>query len=469
MKTGLRRYIKFAFPILIAGSGYLGYEALLLRMEAAAFQSGRYDEAARLIGPVALMRRSLNEQLRAQLAELDAKNAPAPLALLAKLHDLAPDPAIAGRLATARLLAAPIEALTLGELEFTHAPTPAPPEPPFRAVPIPGKQTPWGALCRLALRAPDGAWEDFGEGFAGPLGASYALSGDQRSVLVADDAGIERWDLGTGKMETLKTIGAPQFVAERPRSRELAYTVAGEAGDALYLLAEGESRRLYPLEGQPPLPWLGFGWAPDGRSLWVSWEDEAAGGADAATHMVWLSAAGEVLLEATLDAPVDELAPRWLPSPDGRRMVLTAAGGAWLWTDGTPKGPRKGPEGPEPLRVPLPAPVALDDGGDWLGWSPDGSKLAALDGSTLRVVDAAEPARQTARTYPEWPAAFMAGTFTWRGDRLSLVGRAADRADADRHGEADADRHGEADGPYRDVTITVPLALSAASASREDR
>jgi hypothetical protein len=437
MKTGLRRYIKLAFPILIAGSGYLGYEAVLLRMEAAAFQSGHYDEAARLIGPVALMRRSLSEQLRAQLAELDARQAPAPLALLEKLHDLAPDPAIAGRLATARLLTAPADALALqpAEIAFAAAPAPALSEPPFRAVPIPGKQTPWGALCRLALRTPDGAWQDFGEGFAGPLGASYALTADQRTVLVAGETGVERWELATGHMETLATVGAPQFVAARPRSAELAYSVADAAGDALYVLAGGESRRLYPLEGQPPLPWLGFGWAPDGRSLWVSWEEEAAGEAPAATHMVWLSAAGEVLLEATLDAPIDELAPSWLPAPDGKRVVLCAAGGAWLWTHGAT------------------APTALDDTGDWLGWSPDGSKLVALDGATLRVVEAAEPARQSARTYPEWPAAFVPGRFEWRGDRLSLVGRAADRAE----------------GPYRDVTLTVPLTLSAASASREAR
>jgi hypothetical protein len=453
MKTGLRRYIKLAFPILIAASGYLGYEAVLLRMEAAAFQSGHYDEAARLIGPVALMRRSLSEQLRAQLAELDAKGAPAPVALLAKLHDLAPDPAIAGRLAVARLLAAPAEALILqpAEIRFAVDPAPALPEPPFKAVPVPGKQTPWGALCRLALRTPDGAWQDFGEGFAGPLGASYALSDDQRTVLVAGETGIgsavtgvigsavtgviERWELATGHMAALETVGAPQFVAARPHSAELTYTVAGEAGDALYVLADGESRRLYPLEGQPPLPWLGFGWAPDGRSLWVSWEEEAAGEAPAATHLVWLSAAGEVLLEATLDAPIDELAPSWLPSPAGSRMLLAAGGGAWLWTVGET------------------APAPLDDAGDWLGWSPDGSKLVALEGATLRVVDAAEPARHTARTYAAWPAAFVPGRFAWLGDRLSLVGRAADRAE----------------GPYRDVTIAVPLSLSAASASREAR
>jgi hypothetical protein len=175
----------------------------------------------------------------------------------------------------------------------------------------------------------------------------------------------------------------------------------------------------------------------------VSWEEEAADGAPAATHMVWLSAAGEVLLEATLDAPIDELAPAWLPAPDGKQMVLSAAGGAWLWTAGAV------------------APTALDDTGDWLGWSPDSSKLVTLDGATLRVVDAADPTQQCARTYPEWPAAFVPGRFAWRGDRLSLVGRAADRASADRHGEAD--------GPYRDVTISVPIALSAASASREAR
>jgi hypothetical protein len=450
MKTGLRRYIKLAFPILIAASGYLGYEALLLRMEAAAFQSGHYEEAARLIGPVALMRRSLSEQLRAQLTELDARSAPAPLALLAKLHDLAPDPAIAERLAAARLLAAPADALALQAFVMRETAAPEPAEPPFRAAPVPGKQTPWGALCRLALRAPDGAWQDFGEGFTGPLGSSYALSDDQRTVLVAGDTGIERWDLGTGRMDALATVGAPQFVAARPHSAELAYTVAGEAGDALYVLEGGESRRLYPLEGQPPLPWLGFGWAPDGRSLWVSWEDD---GDAEETHLVWLSAAGEVLMEATLDAPISALEPAWLASPDGRKMLLAAGGGAWLWTDGTP------------------APSPIDQAGTWLGWSPDGSKLAALDGQTLHVRDAAEPARRTERTYPDWPATFTPGPagFAWRGDRLSLAGRAADRADADRHGEADADRHGEADGPYRDVTIDVSLSLSAASASRAAR
>lgn len=442
MKTGLRRYIKLAFPILIAASGYLGYEALLLRMEAAAFQSGHYEEAARLIGPVALMRRSLSEQLRAQLAELDARSAPAPVALLTKLHDLAPDPAIAERLATARLLAAPADALALQAFVLRETAAPEPAEPPFRAVPVPGKQTPWGALCRLSLRAPDGAWQDFGEGFSGPLGASYALSDDQRTVLVAGDTGIgsavtgviERWDLGTGRMDAIATVGAPQFVAARPHSAALAYTVAGEAGDALYVLEAGESRRLYPLEGQPPLPWLGFGWAPDGRSLWVSWEDD---GDAEETHLVWLSAAGEVLMEATLDAPVAALEPAWLPAPDGRKMLLAAAGGAWLWTDGSP------------------APSPIDQAGTWLGWSPDGSKLAALDGQTLHVRDAAEPARRTARTYPDWPAAFAPGPagFTWRGDRLSLAGHVADRPG----------------GPSRDVTIDVPLVLSAASASRAAR
>lgn len=436
------RPLTLALPFLLGITGYIGYEGFLIRQEAAAFRSGRYDDAARLAEPVALMRRTLAEQLRTQLAELESQGAgPDPLPLLEKLHALSPDPALASRLALARLLASPADALAIEGAAMAF-PAPglsrpeAPPEPLFRAEPLPAKQTAWGGWCRLSHQAPDGTWRELGEGFDGPLGASFELAADGQALLVAGDEAIERWDLATGHVETLPTTGSPQFVTAQPQGDRLAYTVAGEAGDALYVWEDGKSRQVYPPADATWLPWLGVQWAPDGASLIAMWEQDQPN-AEPASRLAWLSAEGAVLLEATLAVPLADLDPRWQASPDGRRMLLAAGEGAWAWTRGEA------------------APVVLGDLGDPLGWSPDGQKVAGLDGPELVILDVAAPERQTRATVSGLPAVFepRAGGFAWTGDRLKVPGRAADQEN----------------GPYREAVLTAGLAISPATAPPANR
>lgn len=439
----MRRALKISLSVLVAVTGYLGFEGVLLRQEAAAFRDGRYEEAARLVGPVSVLRRTLTEQLREQLMELDHQGAIAPqLPLLEKLNALAPDPELADRLATTRLLTAPADQLAFKEAKVTYAADapapaeqmgPAQPESPnayFKATEVPGKETPFGALQRLAHRAPDGTWLEMGEGFDGPLGASFELQDDGTTLYNAGDAGIERWDLTSDQMTELATVGAPQFVSAQPHGTALAYTVASDAGDALYVLEDGKSRRVYPAEGAPLSPWLGFSWAPDGRSLLAKWQDESATGSGA-THLVWLKPDGALLMEATLADSLTELEPDWLASPDGKRMLLCAGDGAWVWTAGTAE------------------PVPLPRLGQVLGWSPDGRLLAGLDGNSVFVLEADHPERRADHELPGLPPVFLdqPEKFEWRRDRLHFAGRA---------GAKDT-------GPFQAATVDLTLTLKQQS------
>lgn len=427
----MRRALKISLSVLVAATGYLGFEGVLLRQEAAAFRDGRYEDAARLVGPVSVLRRTLTEQLREQLMELDHRGAIAPqLPLLEKLNALAPDPELADRLATTRLLAAPADQLAFQEAKVTYAAdVPEPAESPnayFKATEVPGKETPFGALQRLAHRAPDGTWLEMGEGFDGPLGASFELQADGTTLYNAGDAGIERWDLTSGQMSELKTVGAPQFVSAQPRGAAIAYTVASQAGDALYMLENGQSRRVYPAEGAPLSPWLGFSWAPDGRSLLAEWQEENATGTGA-THLVWLKPDGGVLMEAAMADPLPELEPEWLASPDGSRMLLCAGDGAWVWTAGAAE------------------PVPLPRLGQVLGWSPDGRLLAGLDGNAVFVLEPDHAERRAQHELPGLPPVFLdqPEKFEWRRDRLRFAGRAGTHES----------------GPFQSATVELTLAL----------
>lgn len=423
--------------------GYLTYEGLLIRQEAQAFESGRYEEAARVIGPVRLLRAQLAAQLQRQVGELEMRGIAADqLPLLQVTGDLTQNPALLDRLELARLQLADPGSLEIKDVAVTFKPAVEAPKaeepssPYFKLAPSGEPETAWGATVRLTRKDPKSDnWLPMGEGFAGPLGASYEVLDNGRGLLMANDAGMELWNLETGDQQLLATEGPPEFVAMCPKTGEsgmptIAYSVASDEGDALYLWENGESRLIYPTNATTPLPWLSFEWAPDGQSLLLRWEEKpepGAGEQKVLSHVAWVRRTGELGFEASLEQELPEIEPTWTASPDGARMALGLGDSFWLWGQGEPS-----------------ARVLEGVDGVW-GFSPDGMKIAGISQGAVYIMTVANPELRTQREFLELPPVMESDGkgFEWTKDRIRFEGKSAEKED----------------GPFRETTVEVSLGL----------
>ena len=424
--------------------GYLTYEGLLIRQEAQAFESGRYEEAARLTGPVRLLRAQLAAQLQRQVGELEVRGIAADqLPLLQATGEMTQNPALLDRLALARLQLADPGALEIKDVSVTFKPateaaSEAPPSPYLRLDRTADPETAWGETFRLSRKDPKSdAWIPLGTGFAGPLGASYEIRDGGRGVLMANDAGLELWNLETGEQQLLPTEGPPEFLAVCPATSEsgmpvVAYSVASDEGDALFLWENGESRLIYPADETTQLPWLSFEWAPDGQSLLLRWEEKPQAGAPAAdkqtlSHVAWVRRTGEVGFEASLEQELPEIEPTWTASPDGQRMALGLGGSHWLWGRGEAS-----------------ARVLEGVDGVW-GFSPDGMKVAGIHEGAVYIMTVANPEVRTQRPFLELPPVIESDGqgFQWTRDRIRFEGKSAEKEE----------------GPFRETVIEVGLGL----------
>lgn len=402
-----------ALAVLLGASGYLGYELVLLKQEAQAFEAGEYEAAARYAGPVRLLKGQLAAQLQRQAGELEARGVGAKeLPLLQLTGDLTGNEALRERLSGLKLLLAEPKALAVAEVEVHMEDATPEPEPEetnefFRQELIGAEESAWGARYALLRKDGSGAWKAFEEGFSGPMGGSFELTQEGRHVVVGRPDAIELWDLLRGEPRRFEVEGPPEFVSLAPAgdSLRIAYSIAGEEGDRLHLIEGGQSRALYPPAGEAPLPWLSFSWAPDGESLVLKWE-ESAEGEKPVTQVVWLRATGERVLEATLGHAIQDVDLTWAPSPDGKRMMLGLAGAHWLWEQGA--------AGAKPV-------LGVD--GVW-GWSPDSRKIAGVAWGAVYVLNVEDPGDRLEQSFPNLPLA-LAGEpkdVRWVGDTISLVG-----------------------------------------------
>lgn len=421
--------------------GYLTYEGVLIRQEAQAFESGRYEEAARVIGPVRLLRTQLAAQLQRQVGELEMRGIAADqLPLLQVTGDLTQNPALLDRLELARLQLAEPGSLEIKDVSVTFKPPVAevkeeePTSPYFRLARTVEPETAWGGTVQLSRKDPKSDnWLPLGEGFAGPLGASYEVRDGGKGLVMANDAGLEVWNLETGDQQLLPTEGAPEFVAVSPVASEqpvIAYSVASDEGDALFLWENGQSRQIYPAGDAAPLPWLSFEWAPDGQSLLLRWEEKPEAGQTeekAFSHVAWVRRTGELGFEATLEQELPEIEPSWTASPDGQRMALGVGGSCWLWGQGEPSA--RALEGVD---------------GVW-GFSPDGMKVAGIHEGSVYIMTVANPEMRTQRQFLELPPVMESDGkgFSWTRDRIHFEGKSAEKED----------------GPFRETTIEVGLGL----------
>jgi hypothetical protein len=364
------------------------------------------------------------------------------LPLLEATGDLTRNPALLDRLELARLQLADPGTLSIQDVLVTFKPpspeaTPEPPSPFLQQLRTNEPETAWGAPVMLSRKDPkSGAWLPLGPGFDGPLGASFEVKDNGRALLMANDAGMELWDLETGEQELLPTEGSPEFVSICPVPGEsgapvVAYTVASEAGDALYMWENGQSRRLHPPGDAALLPWLAFEWAPDGQSLLLKWEEAPQPGAEGEkktlTHVAWVRRNGEIGFEAALEQELPEIEPSWTASPDGSCMALGIGGSFWLWD-----------------RNATAARVLEGVGGVW-GFSPDGQKIAGINQGAVYIMSVTNPELRTQKEFMELPPLMESDGkgFRWMKDRIHFEGASAEKED----------------GPYRETTVEVSLAL----------
>lgn len=447
----------------VAVTATLVYDGYMIRAERDAAASGQLDRAAEFAGRVRLLRPVVARALRAQIAQAAAEDRryPRELPLIEALLAIEDDVGLATRRAALRALVVGPEALVVRDAAVTLGEPAAPPRPPadvplavppvapapagereplllaeplrdiFKRLVPPG---PGGPRYMLMRRTAGGAVVPVGEAEAGPAGRTFDVTPDGLTAWVARPAErmLERWSLVSGQAESFGAAAAPADLAIAPGTGGAALAYAGPrspdaagAGrkEALYVWAGGRSVRAYPPAGVQ-VGALRFGWAPDGRSLFVRATDRPVPRPGELTRLAWVTPDGRPLMDAVLDAGAGAPPPRWVPGP-GARMAIVAAGSAWAW-DGKA-------EGAQPL---------AGIRGDW-GWSPDGRLLAGLDVGHVFVASAAEPRKRMDQKLEGLPPFFALdeGGFEWTTDGLRLAGRVADREQ----------------GPWRRATVVVKL------------
>ena len=438
------------------------YDAYMFRAEREALENGQIERAAVFARSVRILRPWMAERLREQIPVVAAidRRFPRELPLIEALLSLEADPGLAARRAELRALMVGPEALVVRDGRVDLGPAAAAPAPPADAplavppvVPPPGGEGepllvveplrdiykrlvppgPDGPRFLLLRRTPAGAVIPVGEVQAGPWGRSFAVTPDGTTAWVARPAErmFERWSLVSGQAETFEAAAAPSDVVLAPGSAGAVVAYAGPrspdgaAGrrEALYVWREGRSLRVYPPAGTV-VGALRYGWAPDGRSMFVRATDRPVPHPGDLTRLAWVTADGRELMSAVLDAGPLAPPPRWLTGP-GARMAILTAGAAWAW------------DGKEDVAQPL-----TGIRGEW-GWSPDGRLLAGLDVGHVFVAVAGEPRRRMDHKVPDLPPFFALDDdgFTWTASGLRLEGRAADREK----------------GPWREATVEVRL------------